>query len=39
MATNYYQDPLGAPDYSAEGMPRLFSLSNQESLWRGSVTG
>jgi len=34
-----YQDPLGAPDYSAEGMPSLFSLSNLESLGRGSVAG
>jgi len=39
MATNYYQDPLGVPDYSAEGMPSLFSLSNLESLGRGSVAG
>ena len=39
MATNYYQDPFGAPDYSAEGMPSLFSLSNLESLGRGSVAG
>ena len=39
MADNYYQDPLGAPDYSAEGMPSLFSLSNLESLGRGSVAG
>jgi len=38
MATNYYQDPFGAPDYSAEGMPSLFSLSNLESLGRGSDT-
>ncbi len=36
---NYYQDPLGVPDYSAEGMPSLFSLSNLESLGRGSVAG
>ncbi len=39
MATNYYQDPLGVPDYSAEGMPSLLSLSNLESLGRGSVAG
>jgi hypothetical protein len=39
MATNYYQDPFGVPDYSAEGMPSLFSLSNLESLGRGSVAG
>jgi len=39
MATNYYQDPFGAPDYSAEGMPSLLSLSNLESLGRGSVAG
>ncbi len=39
MTTNYYQDPLGAPDYSAEGMPSLLSLSNLESLGRGSVAG
>ena len=39
MATSYYQDPYGAPDYSAEGMPNLFSLSNMESLGRGSVAG
>lgn len=39
MATNYYQDPFGAPDYSAEGMPSLLSLSNFESLGRGSVAG
>lgn len=39
MATNYYQDPLGAPDYSAQGMPSLLSLSNLESLGRGSVAG
>ena len=39
MADNYYQDPLGAPDYSAQGMPSLLSLSNLESLGRGSVAG
>ena len=39
MATSYYQDPLGAPDYSAQGMPSLLSLSNLESLGRGSVAG
>lgn len=39
MADNYYQDPLGVPDYSAEGMPSLLSLSNLESLGRGSVAG
>lgn len=39
MATNYYQDPYGAPDYSAEGMQSLLSLSNLESLGRGSVAG
>jgi hypothetical protein len=39
MATSYYQDPFGAPDYSAEGMPSLLSLSNLESLGRGSVAG
>jgi len=39
MATNYYQDPLGVPDYSAEGMPSLLSLRNLESLGRGSVAG
>ena len=38
MAT-YYQDPFGASDYSAEGMPSLLSLSNLESLTRGSVAG
>jgi len=36
MATSYYQDPYGAPDYSAEGMPSLLSLSNLESLARGT---
>ena len=39
MATSYYQDPYGAPDYSAEGMPSLFSLSNLESLVRGTGAG
>ena len=39
MATSYYQDPYGAPDYSAEGMPSLFSLSNMESLVRGLGAG
>lgn len=39
MADNYYQDPLGAPDYSAQGMPSLLSLSNLESLGRGQVGG
>jgi hypothetical protein len=39
MATNYYQDPYGVADYSAEGMPSLLSLSNLESLGRGSVAG
>jgi hypothetical protein len=34
-----YQDPFGAPDYSSEGMPSLMSLSNLESLGRGSVAG
>lgn len=38
MAT-YYQDPFGAPDYSAGDMPSLLSLSNLESLTRGSVAG
>ena len=36
MATSYYQDPYGVPDYSAEGMPSLLSLSNLESLVRGT---
>ena len=39
MATSYYQEPYGAPDYSAEGMPSLFSLSNLESLVRGTGAG
>tara|TARA_R110000868_G_scaffold55710_1_gene173143 strand:- start:32 stop:1387 length:1356 start_codon:yes stop_codon:yes gene_type:complete len=39
MATSYYQDPFGAADYSAEGMPSLLSLSNLESLGRGSFAG
>jgi hypothetical protein len=39
MATSYYQDPYGAPDYSAEGMPSLLSLSNLESLGRGLGAG
>ena len=39
MAKNYYQDPFGAPDYSAEGMPNLLSLSNLESLARGNFAG
>lgn len=39
MADNYYQDPFGVPSYSAEGMPSLLSLSNLESLGRGSVAG
>lgn len=39
MATSYYQDPFGAADYSAEGMPSLLSLSNLESLGRGSIAG
>ena len=38
MATSY-QDPFGAADYSAEGMPSLLSLSNLESLGRGSIAG
>ena len=36
---NYYQDPFGAPDYSAEDVPSLLSLSNLESLGRGSLAG
>ena len=39
MATNYFQDPFGAADYSAEGMPNLLSLSNLESLARGNFAG
>ena len=39
MATSYFQDPFGAADYSAEGMPSLLSLSNLESLGRGSFAG
>lgn len=39
MATSYFQDPFGAADYSAEGMPSLLSLSNLESLGRGSIAG
>ncbi len=39
MAISYYQDPYGAPDYSAEGMPSLLSLSNLESLVRGTGAG